>query len=231
MRGQPLRGIGIVADTDESSPGWIGTDEAGKGDYFGPLVVAGVYLDEKTAQEITHLGVRDSKRISDRRIVELAAEIRSRCPHSLVVIGPKGYNRLYGKIKNLNRLLAWGHARAIENLLAEVDCRRAISDRFGDERFIQRALLQRGRRIELEQRPRAEDDPAVAAASILARAEFIQRLEGLSRQVGVPLPKGATHVVKTGRQLVEKYGPKILSRVAKIHFKTTQKILADREGD
>lgn len=211
---------------DRNTSGWIGTDESGKGDYFGPLVVAGVYLDHQTAQEMEHLKVRDSKRISDKRVKGLAAEIRCRCKYSLVVIGPRRYNRLYGKMNNLNRLLAWGHARAIENLLAEVDCSRAISDRFGDERVIRRALLQKGREIELEQRPKAEDDLAVAAASILARAEFMHWLDELSCQVGINLPKGATHVVEVGKQLVEKYGEEILSEVAKLHFKITRKILA-----
>lgn len=206
--------------------GWIGTDESGKGDYFGPLVVAGAYVDEKKAEELEGLGVRDSKRISDSKAGELALEVRSRCEHSLVVIGPKRYNELYGQIRNLNRLLAWGHARAIENLLARVSCQRAVSDRFGDEGFIRQALLKRGKEVCLEQRPRAEDDAAVAAASILARAEFVRWLEELSRRLGVALPKGATQVVEVGKRLVEQYGEEVLARVAKVHFKTTKAILA-----
>src|SRR5687768_17676847 len=129
-----------------------------------------------TQQDLLLLQVRDSKKISDGRIVEIAPDIRLVCPHSVVAIGPQRYNELYATIKNLNRLLAWGHARALENLLQQVDCDLAISDQFGDERLILNALQEKGKRIQLIQRTRAEADLAVAAASIVARAEFLLRL-------------------------------------------------------
>jgi ribonuclease HIII len=172
--------------------------------------------------------VRDSKRVSDGRILEMAPDIRQVCRHSVVAIGPQRYNELYEKIGNLNRLLAWGHARALENLLSEVDCKLAIADQFGDERFILNALLEKGKKIRLLQRTKAEADLAVAAASILARAEFLMRLKRLSDEVGTALPKGASQAVELGaRMVIKKHGKERLRMVAKLHFKTTQAVLAD----
>ena len=206
--------------------GWIGTDEAGKGDYFGPLVVAGVYVTPDTALRLRELGVRDSKTLSDKRIAEITTGIRALCPVNVVAIGPERYNEMYAKIRNLNRLLAWAHARVIENLLEQVPCERVLSDQFGDERVLQRALLEKGRHVHLEQRPRAEADPAVAAASMVARHEFVRRLAQLSDSVGVDLHKGAgPPVLASGRRFVDKHGCDALGTVAKLHFRTTQQIL------
>lgn len=209
----------------------IGVDESGKGDFFGPLVVAGVYVNAEAAGTLHEAGVKDSKAISsDRRIHELAKLIRATpgCVGNVVPIGPAAYNRLHAKMGNVNSLLGWGHARVIENLLARVpDCPRAISDQFGNKRIIQQALLERGRKIELVQRHRAEADVAVAAASILARAEFVQRLVASGRELGVTLPKGASAAVEdAGREVVAKHGTAALGRVAKLHFRTTQKVVA-----
>jgi ribonuclease HIII len=204
----------------------IGIDESGKGDYFGPLVIAAVFVDATTQGELALMEVRDSKKISDGRILEMAPDIRTICPHSIIAIGPQRYNELYAKIRNLNRLLAWGHAKALETLLEKVSCGCAISDQFGDERLILDALQEKGRTIVLEQRHRAESDLAVAAASILARAEFLLRLKRLSDEIGTTLPKGASPAVElAGRMIVKKHGEKQLRSVAKLHFKTTQAVL------
>ena len=206
----------------------IGIDESGKGDYFGPLVAAGVYVPTKEVGPLLKIGVRDSKKVSDGKVLELDRRIRSACVHEVVAIGPERYNSLYEKIKNLNRLLAWAHARVLENLLDRVPCEYAMADKFGDERFIQNALMKKGRKIRLEQRVRAEEEEiAVAAASIVARAEFLRRLESLSGQFGVTLPKGAgPQVDDAARAIVERLGADSLGRVAKLHFKTTKKVLA-----
>lgn len=206
----------------------IGIDESGKGDYFGPLVIAAVFVDATTQGELKLMGVRDSKKLSDGRVLEMAPDIRTICPHSVIAIGPQKYNELYAKIKNLNRLLAWGHAKALENLLERgVICTRAISDQFGDERLILNALQEKGRTIVLEQRTKAESDAAVAAASIVARAEFLLRLKRLSGEVGTTLPKGASPAVElAARMIVKKHGREHLGTVAKLHFKTTQAVLA-----
>jgi ribonuclease HIII len=205
----------------------IGIDESGKGDYFGPLVIAAVFVDATTQGELKLMEVRDSKKISDGRILEMAPDIKTICPHSIIAIGPQKYNELYAKIKNLNRLLAWGHAKALENLLERVSCERAISDQFGNERLILNALQDKGRTIVLEQRTKAESDLAVAAASILARAEFLLRLKRLSNEVGTTLPKGASSTVElAARMVIKKHGQDRLGTVAKLHFKTTQAVLA-----
>lgn len=219
----------------ESNPEWFephfGIDESGKGDLFGPLVIAGAYVDPGIARHWRAAGVQDSKAIgSDARIRELARVILETpgVTTSVVVIGPERYNALYEKFRNLNRLLAWGHARVIENLLEQrPDCPRALSDQFANPRLIQSALMEKGRGIQLDQRTKAESDPAVAAASILARAQFVDWLSKQSRTLGVTLPKGASAAVKAvGATLVRREGAAILGKVAKLHFKTANEILS-----
>jgi ribonuclease HIII len=205
----------------------IGIDESGKGDYFGPLVIAAVFVDATTQGELRLMQVRDSKKISDGRILEMAPDIKTICPHSIIAIGPQKYNELYEKIRNLNRLLAWGHAKALETLLERVTCERAISDQFANERLILNVLQEKGRKIVLEQRTKAESDLAVAAASILARAEFLLRLKRLSSEIGTTLPKGASPAVElAAKMVIKKHGQERLGSVAKLHFKTTQAVLA-----
>ncbi len=205
----------------------IGIDESGKGDYFGPLIIAAVFVDATTQGELKLMEVRDSKKLSDGRVFELAPDIKTICPYSVIAIGPQKYNELYAKIKNLNRLLAWGHAKALETLLERVACDRAIADQFGDERLILNALQEKGRKITLEQRTKAESDLAVAAASVLARAEFLIRLKRLSGEVGTTLPKGASPAVElAAKMILKKHGRERLESVAKLHFKTTKSVLS-----
>jgi ribonuclease HIII len=189
--------------------GRIGTDESGKGDYFGPLVVGAVYVRDGADEEFLRgLEVRDSKRISDRRVAVLAAEVAKKLPHSRVAIGPARYNELYESLGNLNRILAWAHARAIENLAeAFPAATRAVTDKFGDDAYVARAL---------------------AAASVVARAEFLMRLERLSKSAGMPLPKGASaSVEEAARRLVQRKGKGSLKEFAKVHFKTTSRLCLD----
>ncbi len=207
----------------------FGVDESGKGDFFGPLVIAGVYVDHAIARRLLDCGIQDSKRIgSDRRIHELAKIIRDTpgVAFDRVAIGPQRYNDLYEKFGNLNHLLAWGHARVIENLLAKrPECPRALSDKFADARVIERALLKHGQKIGLDQRTKAESDIAVAAASILAREAFIDWLEQHGKATGVKLGRGVSAAVKdAAKNLVEAEGPEVLRRVAKVHFRTAHEI-------
>jgi ribonuclease HIII len=204
----------------------IGIDESGKGDFFGPLVIAGVLLEKRLLSDFEKLGVRDSKKLSDRKVLRLASDIRQLSIWNVVAIGPEKYNELYSKIKNLNRLLGWGHARVIENILAEKAAAVAISDKFGNDRFILDSLQKEGKKIELRQVVRGENHPAVAAASIIARAEFIKRLDKMSREYNIIFPKGASTLVDdTGRRLIGETGKDILVKVAKLHFKNYRKIL------
>jgi len=210
----------------------FGIDESGKGDFFGPLVIAGVFTDRAVAQTFLQNGIQDSKRIgSDTRIRALAKLIRKTpgVAVDVVLIGPERYNDLYEKFANLNRLLGWGHARVIENLLAKrPDCPHALSDKFADAQVIEKALLQHGRQIKLEQRTKAESDLAVAAASIMAREAFIDWLERTGKRVGLQLPRGVSAPVKeAARQIVEREGPEALRRYAKTHFRTAHEVAPD----
>lgn len=208
----------------------FGIDESGKGDYFGPLVVAGVYVDSRIGAVLRKLGVCDSKLVStSARIRSLADGIR-KAPgirFHLVSIGPERYNQLYSEFKNLNRFLAWGHATVIEGLAAKVpDCPMALSDQFANPFVLRRALAAKKLSIRLEQRVRAESDVAVAAASILARERFVNWMDAAGDAAGMKLPLGASgQVVKAARQLVALHGEEMLAKVAKMHFKTTQSVL------
>ena len=207
----------------------FGVDESGKGDFFGPLVIAGVFVDRPSVRQFLDLGVQDSKRIgSDARIHALAKEIRriARDGTDVVTIGPARYNELYKKFGNLNALLGWGHARVIENLLARrPDCPRSLSDQFADARVIENALLGHGRKIRIDQRPRAESDIAVAAASILAREAFINWLERKGKELAVKLGRGVSGAIKSAATaIVEKHGVEMLSQIAKVHFRTAHEV-------
>lgn len=208
----------------------MGIDESGKGDFFGPLVIAAAYVNKPLAKAFQEKGIRDSKTItSDKKAESMAEDIRKMLGdrYALVTIGPQAYNRLYAKMGNVNEMLAWGHARAIENLLEKVpDCPRAISDQFGPKKQIENALLKKGRSIELIQRPKAESDPAVAAASILARAAFIRALRRMGEAYGQEIPKGASEKVReVAAQLVAAKGPQVLLETVKCHFRTTDAVL------
>ena len=207
---------------------YIGIDESGKGDYFGPLVIAGVEVDSiDKLMELEKIGVKDSKALTDAKIEILAPKIAKICRHDVVVIKPARYNQLQVELGNLNYLLAWGHARALENLLQKGNSNRAISDQFGDKSYINNALMSKGKKIKLEQRTKAERDIAVAAASIIARYHFIINLREMSKGYKISFPKGASQeVISTAQKFVDKNGFEKLSQVAKTHFKTTKKIKA-----
>ncbi len=231
--GEARVGYENVHDPAANQP-HMGIDESGKGDFFGPLVIAAAYVDAGIVERFRELNVRDSKTItSDKVAHDLAEKIIDVLGkrYAIVTIGPAAYNRMYGKMKNVNTLLAWGHARAIENLLEIVpECPRALSDQFGPSHRIEKALMEKGKRIKLDQRPKAESDPAVAAASILARAGFLRALQQMGKKYGVTIPKGAsaqTQAVAAG--LIAQHGPGVLMETCKGHFKTADQVL-DRTG-
>jgi ribonuclease HIII len=208
----------------------FGVDESGKGDFFGPLCIAGVYVNESVIRAWKDSGIRDSKNISsDKKMAEYADLIRNTpgCVTSVVPIGNESYNRLYAKMKSVNRLLAWGHARVIENLMLQKHRMnpppvRAISDQFASSKdVVAKSLMALGREIELVQRHKAEEDVAVAAASILARNEFVTRLAELEKRFEMKLPKGASAAVDAAaKEFIAKHGVEKLPQVAKMHFRT-----------
>ena len=208
----------------------FGVDESGKGDFFGPLCIAGVYVNESVINSWKDAGIRDSKNISsDKKIAELAEKIRktSGCVVDTVIVGNEAYNRLYAKMKSVNMLLAWGHARVIENLMGKryqmnPPPVKAISDQFAASKsVIEKALMAQGKEIQLVQRHKAEEDIAVAAASILARDEFVKGIAKLEHQFQMKFPKGASAAVdKAAKEFVETRGAGELQIVSKLHFRT-----------
>ena len=212
----------------------IGTDEAGKGDYFGPLVIAGVLAAVDQIKIFEELGVKDSKNLSDSSIRNYASKIKDflgKDKYTIIAIKPAKYNQLHESMKNVNRILAWGHARAIENLLEKnTDCQLAVADQFGDQSYIEDALMKHGRNIKIIQTPKAERELSVAAASILARNEFVRVMDQMGRNYSFQFPKGATNVIAAAEKFVGKFGSNGLNEVAKIHFKTTHKIKNFKPG-
>lgn len=209
----------------------IGSDESGKGDYFGPLVVACVYVDDKIAQKLLDVGAKDSKVLSDAKIRQLASGIKKICfdKFAVVEIMPERYNEMYSDLqrekKTLNDMLAWAHAKAIELLLEKVQCQTAVVDKFCNESLVLGKLQEKGQQLNVTQVHKAESYVAVAAASIIARERFITSLSKLSKEYGVQLPKGASSkVVLAAKQLVAENGEDIITKAAKAHFKTTQAI-------
>ncbi len=206
---------------------YIGTDESGKGDYFGPLVVCSVFVSEETSTLLKHIGVKDSKQLSDNSIKRIAINIKGiiKDKYSIIKITPKRYNELHLKLKNVNKILGWAHAKALENLLEKVECNEAISDKFGDESLIRNSLQPKGKNILLHQFIKAEKYTAVAAASILARETFLNWFEVQNKKLGILLPKGASNGIEEYAIKIKKqFGEKILEELVKLHFKTTSKV-------
>lgn len=205
--------------------GLVGTDEAGKGDYFGPLCVAGVVLDAEGEDRLRSMGVRDGKTLADPTVLSLDGIIRAEYPFAVVALDPEEYNARYAAIRNLNTLLASLHGEVIEALAARTGSRRVLTDQFADAGVMLRELKGRGLSLEFRQRPRAEAETAVAAASIVARAEFLRHLDALGAAGGRRLPKGASSEVDAAaREIFRRGGREALARVAKMHFKTTDKV-------
>ena len=212
--------------------GWIGTDESGKGDVFGPLVAAAVAVDPQAVAALQKAGVKDCKQLSDKKVAVLAEKIRDLCAGRFreLVLPPSRYNSLYASMKtegkNLNHLLAWAHARVIEDTLELVPCRFAITDKFADVKYVESKLMARGRAIVLIQKPYAERNIAVAAASVLARDSFLKNMDALSTRFGMEFPKGAgPAVLEAIRVFVDKQGKAALAEVGKLHFKTFEGVL------
>jgi ribonuclease HIII len=208
-----------------------GLDESGKGDLFGPMVSACVVVpDGEIVREWMAAGVKDSKAISsDSMILRLDKQIRGTrgVVAKRMCVSMAKYNELYVKFgKNLNRVLAWYHARSLEEALKQQPVPWGLLDQFTKQPLVQRNLKDVPQGFELRMRTKAEEDPVVAAASIVARAEYVRRMQELSERAGEPLKKGASAEVKAqAKRLVEKFGPEALGDFAKLHFRTAYEAL------
>ena len=206
---------------------YIGTDESGKGDYFGPLVVAAVYANEKTMMDLEDTGVKDSKLLSDDNIKILEAKIKKIIGNNfeIVQINPEKYNKLYESFHNLNKIMGWAHSKTIENLIAKINCPNVISDKFGNEKLIKDELKKKNIALNLYQTPKAERYTAVAAASILARAKVVDWFNSKSREVGFLIPKGGGSLVNiAAKRVLNQFDDNYLMKMIKFHFKNSQSI-------
>ena len=210
----------------------IGVDEAGKGDFFGPLVTASAFLDEHNYRDVIKLGVMDSKKVSDKKIRKMISEIESLCLFEVSILMPEDFNREYKSYQNINKLLAYQHSLVIEKLLQKLNkkdiaCPFVLIDQFSKNPYrVSNVLGTLGKGIEFRQMHGGEADLSVATASIIARYHFIEAMDQLSNQWNIEFPKGATAVVEKGKEFVSKYGADSLSKVAKINFKTMEKVVS-----
>lgn len=203
---------------------YIGSDEVGKGDFFGPLVVAAVYVNEKSKSALSKLGIRDSKDITDNQIKLFANDIKLivKNDFQIVQINPDKYNELYEKFRNLNKLLDWAHSKAIENLLKSSLCKFVITDKFGKKEL---GLISKYPEVNFVSETKAEKYIGVAAASILARNSFLEWFDNQEKDC-YKLPKGASkEVEKFAKELLKKIGQKKIKELAKLHFKTYNRII------
>ncbi len=213
---------------------WIGSDECGKGDYFGALVVAAFALDASMAGEIRSLGVTDSKKLSDSQIKIMAHSLYERYNERIacIVIKPLRYNEIMADMQsrkeNLNDLLAWQHGTAILQLLGRIPLVQGVLvDQFSVHRKVRRFLLDKELALPVEERPRAESDPAVAAASVIARYQFLQSRQAMDRHYKMKFPLGSgKNVLPPAKAFADKYGWDRLAEVAKLHFVTSRNVRA-----
>jgi ribonuclease HIII len=226
--------LGYEEETDDTGQylPHFGIDESGKGDFFGPLVIAGVYTDAEITRSLIKAGIMDSKKITTPAAIRKLAAIIKATPgieFDVIALRPEKYNELYASFKNLNRMLAWGHATVIEELAKKKpDCPRALSDQFARADVLQSALKKKDITLKLDQRTKGESDTAVAAASILARERFIDWMDAATAKAGMKIPLGASDlVVAAGKALIKAHGPEILGKFAKLHFKTTQQVCGE----
>lgn len=211
---------------------WAGSDESGKGDFFGSLVVAAVVVDNTTADKLRAAGVKDCKLLTDKKILELEAIIKaSVVDYSVLELKPRVYNLRYEQVAaqggKLNQLLGYGHVAALSKVLEKhEDCHSALIDQFTTSTVNIRALKQRFPQCDVRQQPKAESNLAVAAASVLARAQFLHTMAALAAEAGVQeLPKGGgAQATACARELAAKYGKEALRNYVKLHFANYQRV-------
>ncbi len=204
----------------------MGCDEAGKGDFFGPLCVCCAYADSAAIEQMGKWGIKDSKKLSDISIHKLALQIKTVCQYKILVLSPLKYNELYGKIHNLNRLLAWAHMAAIKEVHEKTGCKKAVLDQFAPAPLMNSYLNSSKLDVDLVQFTKAESDIVVAAASILARDAFVTKIDDLSRQFDIKIPKGASNqVIEAAKKIVARYSVETLREISKTHFKTYEQVI------
>lgn len=205
----------------------IGSDEAGKGDYFGPLVVAAVYAEPHLGAELAAMGVADSKTLSDQRMFPMAERIERSLDCEVRVLMPEDYNERWNRERNVNHVLAELHADAIAALLQRHPDAVVIVDQFGHESLIADRLRNKLGRAprKLTQVPRAEAHPVVGAASIVARVRFVEGFQSCEESSGTDLHKGGGAPVDVAAARAYRIGgPALMAKIAKLHFKNSERL-------
>ena len=208
----------------------VGSDEVGTGDYFGPIVVTACFVDKKDIEQLEKIGVGDSKKIDDSKILKITPEIAKIVKYRSVILTNKEYNEKYRKDINMNKIKAILHNRVLYQLVHEEDIKYdyIIVDEFAREaRYYDYLSDQKVIQRDITFLTKAEDiSIAVGCASIISRYIFLKEFDKLSDSIHIPLPKGAGHDVDTiGEEIVEKYGEEKLQEIAKVNFKNTDRIL------
>lgn len=221
---------GIVVKEVQVKP-HIGVDEVGKGDYFGPLVVVACFVNGESAKNFTKIGVGDSKKFSDKKIMKMYEQMKDYEYYYPSIVAPKEYNALIKETANVGLLLARQHSKVIEEALKDlsekgIKCDSVVIDQFSNnENRVRNELGKFGKASNFEQYHKGESDIAVACASVLARGMFLEEMEKMRRKYDFDFPKGATHVISQGKEFISKYGLEELGDVAKISFKTTKSVI------
>lgn len=232
--------VGQVKAEPEESPiakhewkSWIGSDECGKGDYFGPLVVCAFWADQSMLPRLKKLGICDSKQLKDSQIVSISESLyREFCGRmNGIVLKPQRYNQIIADMKgnqrNLNDLLAWQHLSAVQGILdTGVQVEGILIDQFSKAKKASILIKKKNPGQNAIERTGAESDLAVAAASILARYQFLKSIKEMKSRYKSDFPLGASsRVDQAARDFVKTHGPAKLADVAKLHFKNTQRII------
>ncbi|MCX7610103.1 MAG: ribonuclease HIII [Ignavibacterium sp.] len=203
---------------------YIGNDESGKGDLFGPLIVCAFAYDDGIRDELIKLDVKDSKKINDSNIISIYNQIEKKFKDrfEVVEIHPPKYNQLYDKIQNLNKILVWAHSKAIENLSRKFNYDCIVIDKFTSEKHFNSKVFDKKNLI-LEEK--AERFLGVACASIIARSKLLKWFEKKSKELNIKLPFGSSSsVTKVANQIKKNYGDLILKDLIKLHFKNLKNL-------
>ena len=208
----------------------VGSDEVGTGDYFGPIVVTACYVSKDDIKFLEELGVGDSKKIDDTKILKIAPEIAKRIKYKSVILTNKEYNEKYTKELNMNKIKAILHNKVLYQLIhSDIDkYDYIIVDEFAREaRYYDYIKDQEAVQRGITFLTKAEDkNNAVACASIISRYLFLKEFDKMCDEIHIPLPKGAGKDVDTiGEEVVDKYGEEKLKDIAKFNFKNTDRIL------
>jgi ribonuclease HIII len=220
-----------AADNDTVIP-HLGVDEVGKGDYFGPLIVVSCFVDNESLKLFEKIGVGDSKKFSDKKIIEMYEQLKDYPYYYASVVMPREYNQLDKEIGNVAILLARQHSKVIEMGLGDlksknIECNTVVIDQFSNSKArILDELGKWGKEAIIDQHHKGEDDVAVAAASVIARGIFVNEMDNLSKLYNFNFPKGASNVIEKAKEFFKKYGKEELSNVAKISFKTTKQVIS-----